>query len=66
MISIISIIFGIAISCFALYINYTWYKYCNKINDDWAEKYIELNEEWSKKYKKLNHTWAEKEVRRDD
>ena len=23
-------------TCFAFWINYSWYKHCNKINDDWS------------------------------
>ena len=38
-------------TCFAFGINYSWYKYCNKINDDWlaiCKKLIEEEENESK------------------
>ena len=43
MIKMISFIFCIIMTCYALYINYSWSKHCEKINDEWAKKYCELN-----------------------
>ena len=39
----INFIFCIVMSCYALYINYSWYKDYNKLNDRWGERYNELN-----------------------
>ena len=35
----ISFILFIIMTCYALYINYSWSKYCEKINDEWADTY---------------------------
>ena len=46
----ISFILFIIISCYALYINYSWSKHCEKINDEWAKKYCELNNKLADAY----------------
>lgn len=46
----ISFILFIIMTCFALYINYSWSKHCEKINDEWAKKYCELNNKWADAY----------------
>ena len=50
---IISFILFIIMTCYALYINYSWSKHCEKINDEWAKRYIELNNKWSDAYNKI-------------
>ena len=45
-ITIIFIILFIIMTCYALYINYSWSKHCDKINDAWAKCCIELNNKW--------------------
>ena len=32
------IILFIIMTCYALYINYSWSKYCDEINDEWAKR----------------------------
>ena len=49
-IKMISFIFCIIMTCYALYINYSWSKHCEKINDEWAKKYCELNNKWADAY----------------
>ena len=44
------IILFIIMTCCVLYINYSWYKYCEKINNEWAKKYCELNNKWADAY----------------
>ena len=44
--TIIFIILFIIMTCYALYINYSWSKHCDKINDAWAKCCIELNNKW--------------------
>ena len=34
-------------SCYALYINYSWSKYCEEMNDKWAKHYNETNKAWA-------------------
>lgn len=46
----ISFIFFIIMTCCSIYINYSWSKYCDKINDEWAKKYCELNNKWADAY----------------
>ena len=40
-------------TCYALYINYSWSKHCEKINDEWAKRYIELNNKWTDVYNSI-------------
>ena len=49
----ISFIFCIIMTCYALYINYSWSKHCEKINDEWAKRYIELNNKWTDVYNSI-------------
>ena len=46
----ISFILFIIMTCFALYINYSWSKHCEKINDAWAKYCIEMNKRWADAY----------------
>ena len=46
----ISFILFIIMTCFALYINYSWSKHCEKINDAWAKYCIEMNKKWADAY----------------
>lgn len=48
----INYIFTIGVLFYALYINYSWCKHCNELNDRWAEHCNELNTRWSKLYRK--------------
>ena len=50
MITKISFILFIIMTCFALYINYSWSKHCDKINDAWAKYCIEMNKRWADAY----------------
>ena len=49
----ISFILFIIITCYALYINYSWSKHCEKINEEWAKHCIELNNKWSDAYNSI-------------
>ena len=49
----ISFILFIIMTCFALYINYSWSKHCDKINDAWAKYCIEMNKRWSDAYNRI-------------
>ena len=49
----INFILFIIMSCCALYINYSWSKYCDKINDEWAKRYIEMNNKWTDVYNSI-------------
>ena len=49
----INFIFFIIMTCYALYINYSWSKHCEKINDEWAKRYIELNNKWTDAYNSI-------------
>ena len=40
-------------TCYALYINYSWSKHCEKINEEWAKHYIELNNKWTDTYNSI-------------
>ena len=51
--STISFIFFIIMTCYALYINYSWSKHCEKINEEWAKHYIELNNKWTDAYNSI-------------
>ena len=51
--STINFILFIIMSCFALYINYSWRKHCEKINEEWAKRYIELNNKWADAYNRI-------------
>ena len=51
--STISFIFFIIMTCYALYINYSWSKHCEKINEEWAKHYIELNNKWADAYNNI-------------
>ena len=46
----ISFILFIIMTCYALYINYSWSKHCDKINDAWAKYCIEMNKRWADAY----------------
>ena len=46
----ISFILFIIMTCYALYINYSWSKHCDKVNDAWAKCCIELNNKWADAY----------------
>ena len=46
----INFIFFIIMTCYALYINYSWSKHCDKINDAWAKYCIEMNKKWVDAY----------------
>ena len=46
----ISFILFIIMTCYALYINYSWSKHCEKVNDAWAKCCIELNNKWIDAY----------------
>ena len=56
--STISFIILFIMTCFSLYINYSWSKHCEKISDEWAKKYCELNNKWADAY---NNVIKEKE-----
>ena len=58
-ITISFIILFIIMTCYALYINYSWSKHCEKINDGWAKKCCEMNDEWAKKCCEINKKWAD-------
>ena len=49
----ISFILFIIMTCFALYINYSWSKHCEKINDAWAKYCIEMNKRWADAYNSI-------------
>ena len=49
----ISFILFIIMTCYALYINYSWSKHCDEINDEWAKRYIELNNKWTDAYNNI-------------
>ena len=49
----ISFIFCIIMTCYALYINYSWSKHCDKINDAWAKYCIEINKKWADVYNNI-------------
>lgn len=49
----INFIFFIIMSCYALYINYSWRKHCDKINDEWAKYCIEMNKKWADYYNSI-------------
>lgn len=49
----ISFIFFIIMTCYALYINYSWSKHCEKINEEWAKHCIELNNKWADVYNSI-------------
>ena len=49
----ISFIFCIIMTCYALYINYSWSKHCDKINDAWAKYCIEMNKKWADVYNSI-------------
>ena len=49
----ISFILFIIMTCYALYINYSWSKHCDKINDAWAKYYIEMNKKWADVYNNI-------------
>ena len=53
MIKMISFILFIIMTCFALYINYSWSKHCEKINDAWAKYCIEMNKRWADAYNSI-------------
>ena len=53
MITNISFILFIIMTCFALYINYSWSKHCDKINDAWAKYCIEMNKRWADAYNSI-------------
>ena len=46
----INFILFIIMTCYALYINYSWSKHCDKINDAWAKYCIEMNKRWADAY----------------
>ena len=47
------IILFIIMTCYALYINYSWSKHCDKINDAWAKYCIEMNKKWADVYNSI-------------
>ena len=47
------IILFIIMTCYALYINYSWSKHCDKINDAWAKYCIEMNKKWVDAYNSI-------------
>ena len=49
----ISFILFIIMTCYALYINYSWSKHCEKVNDAWAKCCIEINEKWADAYNSI-------------
>ena len=49
----ISFILFIIMTCYALYINYSWSKHCDKINDAWAKYCIEMNKKWADAYNSI-------------
>ena len=51
--TIIFIILFIIMTCYALYINYSWSKHCDKVNDAWAKCSIELNNKWIDAYNRI-------------
>ena len=53
MIKMINFIFLIIMTCYTLYINYSWSKHCDKINDAWAKYCIELNNKWADSYNSI-------------
>ena len=59
----ISFILFIIMTCFALYINYSWSKHCDKINDAWAKYCIEMNKRWADAY---NSVIKEKERKNNE
>ena len=52
-ITISFIILFIIMTCYALYINYSWSKHCEKMNDEWSKRYIELNNKWTYAYNSI-------------
>ena len=44
------IILFIIMICYTLYINYSWSKHCEKVNDAWAKCCIEINNKWADAY----------------
>ena len=44
MMIMINFILFIIMSCCALYINYSWSKYCEEINDKWVKRCEEIND----------------------
>ena len=57
------IILFIIMTFYALYINYSWSKHCEKINDEWAKRCIELNNKWTDVYNSIIKE-KENEIRR--
>lgn len=49
----INLILFIVMACYALYINYSWSKDYDEMNNIWAEYCNKLNDEWSDVYKKV-------------
>ena len=49
----ISFILFIIMTCCVLYINYSWSKHCEKVNDAWAKCCIEINEKWADVYNSI-------------
>ena len=49
----INFILFIIMTCYALYINYSWSKHCDKINDAWAKYCIEMNKRWADAYNSI-------------
>lgn len=44
----INLILFIIMACYALYINHSWYKHCNELNDRWADVCQKIIEEEKK------------------
>ena len=55
----INFILFIIMACYALYINHSWFKHCNKLNDRWAEHYNEVNKKWEELCNEVNKKWAD-------
>ena len=47
------IILFIIMTCYTLYINYSWSKHCEKVNDAWAKCCIEINNKWADAYNSI-------------
>ena len=49
----INFILFIVMACYALYINYSWSKYCEEMNDKWAKHCNEINKNWADVYNRI-------------
>lgn len=45
----------IVVTCFSVYMNWSWYQHCKNLNDAWAKKYNELNDHWADIARAINN-----------